>query len=104
VPWLDTSRVRSAVYRPIYRQFFWIWVLVCVLLGWLGSKPAEGGYVIAARICTAYYFAHFLVILPLLGFFERPRPMPGSIVDSVLGKGAGAGMPVGASAAPQAKG
>src|ERR1044071_6257187 len=64
LPWLDTSRVKSAVYRPLYRQFFWVFVLVCLGLGWLGSKPAEGGYVIAARVLTAYYFIHFLIILP----------------------------------------
>ena len=106
VPWLDTSKVRSAVYRPIYKQFFWVFVLVCIGLGWLGAKPAEGVYVIAARILTAYYFAHFFIVLPLLGQFERPTPMPNSIVESVLGhpmKGAG-GMPVGAAAEPQAKG
>jgi len=106
VPWLDTSKVRSAAYRPLYKQFFWLFVIVCVLLGWLGAKPAEGIYVIAARIATAYYFAHFLIVLPLLGLFERPLPMPNSIVESVLGRpvrGAG-GMPVGAAAEPQAKG
>ena len=42
LPWLDTSRVRSANYRPLYRQFFWIFFVVCVGLGWLGSKPAGG--------------------------------------------------------------
>jgi ubiquinol-cytochrome c reductase cytochrome b/c1 subunit len=106
VPWLDTSKVRSAVYRPYYKWFFWVFVVVCVLLGWLGAKPAEGVYVYAARILTAYYFAHFLIVLPLLGLFERPKPMPNSIVESVLGhpvRGAG-GMPLGAAAAPQAKG
>ena len=57
LPWLDTSRVRSAAFRPIYRQFFWIFVLVGIGLGYLGAQPAEGGYVIAARILTVYYFA-----------------------------------------------
>ena len=52
LPWLDTSRVRSARYRPLFKQFFWIFVLVAIGLGWLGSKPAEGGYVIAARVPT----------------------------------------------------
>jgi quinol-cytochrome oxidoreductase complex cytochrome b subunit len=84
LPWLDTSRVKSANYRPLYRQFFWIFVIVCVGLGWLGSKPAEGGYVIAARIFTAYYFLHFLVILPLLGLFEKTKPLPNSISESIL--------------------
>jgi ubiquinol-cytochrome c reductase cytochrome b subunit len=62
--------------------------------------------VIAARIATLYYFAHFLVILPLLGFFEHPKRLPGSIVESVLGKGAAGAspMPAAAAAAPQAKG
>jgi quinol-cytochrome oxidoreductase complex cytochrome b subunit len=84
VPWLDTSKVRSANYRPLYRQFFWVFVVVCILLGWLGSKPAEGGYVIGARILTAYYFIHFLIILPLLGLLEKTKPLPQSIYDSVL--------------------
>jgi ubiquinol-cytochrome c reductase cytochrome b/c1 subunit len=84
VPWLDTSKVRSARYRPLYKQFFWILVVVCVGLGYLGSKPPEGIYVIAARILTAYYFLHFLVILPLLGFIEKPKPLPASISESIL--------------------
>ena len=84
VPWLDTSKVRSARYRPLYKQFFWILLVVCIGLGYLGAKPAEGAYVIAARILTAYYFLHFLVILPLLGFIEKPKPLPKSIAESVL--------------------
>jgi ubiquinol-cytochrome c reductase cytochrome b/c1 subunit len=86
VPWLDTSRVRSAVFRPIYRQFFWIFVVVCIGLGYLGSQPAEGGYVIAARILTVYYFAHFILVMPIVGLLERPKPLPTSISESVLAK------------------
>ena len=106
-PWLDTSRVRSCNYRPIYRQFFWLFLVVCVLLGWLGAKPPEGGYVIAARICTAYYFLHFLLVMPLVGLFETPKALPGSILETVTGPGkqvSGSGMPIGAAAAPSSKG
>ena len=84
LPWLDTSKVRSATYRPLYRQFFWIFVAVCIGLGWLGSKPAEGGYVLAARVLTAWYFLHFIVVLPLLGLVEKPKPLPNSISEAVL--------------------
>ncbi len=87
LPWLDTSKVRSARYRPLFRQFFWILVVCCIGLGYLGSQPPEGGFVLAARILTAYYFIHFLVILPLLGLVEKPRAVPASISESVL-KGA----------------
>jgi ubiquinol-cytochrome c reductase cytochrome b/c1 subunit len=83
LPWLDRSTVKSGAYRPLFRQFFWILVAVSIGLGWLGSKPPEGIYVIAARLLTIYYFAHFLIILPLLGTFERSKPLPASISDSV---------------------
>ena len=52
----------------------------------MGSQPPEGIYVIAARFLTVYYFLHFLVILPLLGYYEKPKPLPVSICDAVLGK------------------
>jgi ubiquinol-cytochrome c reductase cytochrome b subunit len=90
VPWLDISRVRSATFRPIYRQFFWIFVVTGIGLGYLGSQPPEGGYVIAARILTLYYFAHFLIVMPLVGLLEKPKPLPTSITDAVLAKPAGA--------------
>jgi ubiquinol-cytochrome c reductase cytochrome b/c1 subunit len=85
LPWLDRAKTRSARYRPLYKQFFWIFVITCIGLGWLGAKPAEGGYVIASRILTAWYFIHFLVVLPLLSYYEKPKPLPASIAESVLG-------------------
>ena len=85
LPWLDTSKIRSARFRPLYKQFFFIFLLVCLGLGWLGAQPAEGGYVIAARLLTVYYFLHFFVILPVLGWVEKPKPMPASI-EETLGK------------------
>ncbi len=102
LPWLDTSRVRSGTFRPLFKQFFWIFAANCVALGYLGAMPAEGVYVILARICTIYYFAHFLIILPALGMFERPKPLPTSISEAVLAKG-GSGGAVGATAAPETK-
>lgn len=86
LPWLDTSKVRSAVYRPLYRIFFWVFVACVVGLGYIGAMPPEGAYVTVGRILTTYYFIHLLIILPLLGFIETPRPLPASIADSVLGK------------------
>ncbi len=84
LPWLDTSKVRSATFRPIYKILFWIFLIDAVILGWVGSKPAEGIYIIISRIATFYYFLHFLILLPLLGKFERNRPLPASIGKPVL--------------------
>ena len=84
LPWLDTSKIRSARYRPLFKQFFLIFVLNCLVLGYLGAMPAEGVYITLARICTIYYFAHFLIILPLLGLVEKPREIPESISASIL--------------------
>jgi ubiquinol-cytochrome c reductase cytochrome b/c1 subunit len=84
LPWLDTSPVRSGRFRPILKWFFWILVADCVLLGYLGAHPPEGIYVTMAQLGTAYYFSYFVILLPLLGKLERPRPLPSSISQPVL--------------------
>ena len=89
--WLDMSRVRSGTFRPIYKQVFWLIVIDSVILGWVGANPPEGKFIIIGRAATAYYFAHFLIILPLIGLFERPRKLPDSIANSVLKPGSGNG-------------
>ena len=108
VPWLDTSKVRSAVYRPWYKLFFWLFVVNAIFLGWLGSQPAEGVYVALAQLGTAFYFAFFLIAMPVLGLVERPRRLPNSITEAVLEKsasGQGGSPQMGeAPAAPDTKG
>ena len=86
LPWLDTCKVRSAAFRPIYRKFFWVLVVTVILLGYLGAKPPEGIYLVLSRIGTTYYFIHFLVLLPLLGRYEKTDPLPVSISDPVINK------------------
>ena len=79
LPWLDSSKVKSGSYRPVFKWFFRLFIFNFILLGWLGKSPAEGLYVIASRLSTLYYFAYFLVILPLLGKYEKTLPIPNSI-------------------------
>jgi len=76
LPWLDTCKVRSCRFRPVYKQFYWIFIFNFIVLGWVGSKVPEGHYLIISRICTTYYFVHFLIILPILGMFEKTLPVP----------------------------
>jgi len=104
LPWLDTSPVRSARFRPVYRVLFWVLAVAVVALGFAGAKPAEGVWVWVSRVGTFYYFLHFLVILPILGKFERPLPLPESISRAVLFAGGGGGpVPGGAAAKPMEK-
>ncbi len=86
LPWLDSCKVRSSKYRPLAKQFFWIFVATCIGLGYLGAQPPEGIYVIAGRVLTALYFAYFLIVLPVLSRIETTRPLPNSIADDVLAK------------------
>jgi quinol-cytochrome oxidoreductase complex cytochrome b subunit len=79
LPWLDRSPIRSAKFRPVYFVFFWVFVADCILLGFCGASPAEGIWVLLSRLGTIYYFAHFLVLLPLLSLYERPIDLPLSI-------------------------
>jgi ubiquinol-cytochrome c reductase cytochrome b/c1 subunit len=93
IPWLDTSPVKSAKYRPLYRFFFWVFVVCCVGLGYLGSQEVSEGTTLAARILAFGYFAFLIVVLPLLGLIEKTKPMPASIADSVLAKEGAASAP-----------
>lgn len=101
LPWLDTSQVKSGRYRPWFKVFFWAFAINFVLLGWLGGKPADGTFMLSvpfmsqpitaewlpntrlAQLSTLYYFAYFLLVLPMLGKYERPLAEPESISAAV---------------------
>jgi quinol-cytochrome oxidoreductase complex cytochrome b subunit len=100
LPWLDSSPVKSGRFRPIFRVFFVLLGIDVVVLGFVGANPPEGAWLITGQISTAWYFLHFLVILPLLGVFERPKPLPTSISEPVL---KGGGSMAGATAKPMEK-
>jgi quinol-cytochrome oxidoreductase complex cytochrome b subunit len=90
VPWLDTSRVRSARFRPVYKVIYWLLPIDCIALGYVGSQPPAGFIVTLGQLATFYYFFHFLILMPLIGKLENPRPLPTSIGAPVLGPGAAA--------------
>jgi ubiquinol-cytochrome c reductase cytochrome b subunit len=77
-------RLISMVYEALLG--FAVLFLLSAALGIAGGKPAEGVWVVISRVCTAYYFLYFLVILPLIGLLETPKPLPASISDAVLAK------------------
>ena len=87
LPWLDTSRVRSGRFRPVFKWFFWIFTVDAFALGYVGAHPPEGWYLVLGRVATIWYFFHFIILLPLLVWFERPLPLPTSISEPVLGGG-----------------
>jgi len=84
LPWLDKSPVRSGNYRPAFKKFFWLLVIDVLILGYCGGSPAEEPYVMISQLASAYYFAHFLIILPIVSKMERPLPLPNSITEAVL--------------------
>ena len=91
LPWLDTSRVRSATFRPVYKKIYWLLVIDVLVLGYVGAHPPAGTIVVVGQLATFYYFLHFLILIPLIGKLERPRPLPTSIGAAVLGPASAAG-------------
>jgi ubiquinol-cytochrome c reductase cytochrome b subunit len=89
LPWLDSSPVRSANFRPKYRTFLIVLLFDVLLLGYVGGAEANARNVVLGQIASAYYFLHFLVILPLVSRSERPRALPNSITEAVLTKHGG---------------
>ncbi|NNC72593.1 MAG: cytochrome b/b6 [Sphingomonadaceae bacterium] len=86
LPWLDKSPVRSGRYRPQFKIWWWVLLADIAILGYLGGAPAEEPYVMFSQAASIYYFAHFLIVLPIISRTERPRPLPNSITEAVLGK------------------
>ncbi|PPR28110.1 MAG: cytochrome b [Alphaproteobacteria bacterium MarineAlpha9_Bin1] len=84
LPWLDTSKVKSATFRPIYKKIYWLLVVDVVVLTWVGGNPPEGYFILIGRIATIYYFSHILILMPIIGFLEKPKKLPSSIAGTVL--------------------
>ena len=91
VPWLDRSKVRSGTFRPMFKWFYWLFVINFLLLMWFGAqRPGDTvlmNFTVAnvSKLSVLYYFAYFIIILPLLSIFETTRPLPASISENVLG-------------------
>ena len=87
LPWLDTSKIRSCNFRPMYKWFMMAFFVNFFILGYVGLKPAEGLYLLIARLGLVYYFGFFLIITPFIGWIEKPTKLPASISDVYLGGG-----------------
>jgi len=83
LPWLDTSPVKSARFRPVYRKCLLLLLISFIVLGYAGAQLPEGWPVIAGQVATVYYFAHFLVIVPYLSRKEKTLPVPNSIHEDI---------------------
>ena len=82
LPWLDTSKIRSSIFRPIWKQFTWFLVGDFFLLMYVGAMPADGIWILLGRIGTAYWFLYFLVLAPVVGWLEKPMRVPDSIHEA----------------------
>ncbi|MFD1190047.1 MULTISPECIES: cytochrome b [Phenylobacterium] len=119
LPWLDTSKVKSMRYRPAAKLYFLIFVVACFVLGICGGQLPDNqvipglstftlidadlnSMVWLSRVATLYYFAYFLIVMPVLGLTETPLPQPESISEPVLSHPANA--PAGAAASPEKRG
>lgn len=71
LPFLPVSIVRSSTFRPIWTPFMWLFFFNFLLLGWIGSKPAEDPFIVIGTVSTTYYFASILIIFPLVTLFEN---------------------------------
>jgi ubiquinol-cytochrome c reductase cytochrome b subunit len=71
LPVVNTSDIRSTLYRPLHQKFFWLLVADYVLLGYLGQQVPESPFIEIGQIASIYYFAYFLIIIPGLGRLEK---------------------------------
>ena len=71
MPFTDLSRSRGLQFRPLSKIAFFIFVGNFLILMQLGAKHVESPYIEFGQISTVVYFAHFLVIVPILSLLEN---------------------------------
>jgi quinol-cytochrome oxidoreductase complex cytochrome b subunit len=85
LPWIDRCKVRSGDFRPRFKLLYLVFIVNAIILGYVGAKPAEGGWIILGRVCTTIYFGYF-VVLYWMSKNEKTLPLPESISKAVLAK------------------
>ena len=71
IPFTYTGYVRNTTYRPLFKIFYWLWITSFLSLMWLGQAPMNDPFIWLGQVFGAYYFAFFLVIIPLVGIIEN---------------------------------
>jgi len=70
LPIVNTSKVRSSKFRPIFGVAYWFLVSDFLILGWIGQKPVETPFMEIGMGATFFYFFFFLVLVPAIGLLE----------------------------------
>lgn len=70
LPIINTSKVRSSKFRPIFGVAYWFLVSDFIILGWIGQKPVESPFIEIGMFATIFYFLFFAVLLPVIGLVE----------------------------------
>jgi ubiquinol-cytochrome c reductase cytochrome b subunit len=71
LPLTDLSRIRGATFRPLMKLFFWAFVVNFIILMWIGSQHPTEPYVSIGQVATGFYFAWFIIIVPMIGLLEN---------------------------------
>jgi len=71
MPFTDLSRYRGLQFRPLSKIAFFIFVGNFLILMQLGGKHVESPFIEFGQISTVIYFAHFLIIVPLISLLEN---------------------------------
>nr|ALO20738.1 cytochrome b [Euphysa aurata] len=71
LPYFHTSKTNSIMFKPISKLFYWIFISNFILLTWIGSKPVEEPFILIGLISSIFYFAYFVLIIPLIGLIEN---------------------------------
>nr|YP_004062222.1 cytochrome b [Plocamiocolax pulvinata]ADR03238.1 cytochrome b [Plocamiocolax pulvinata] len=71
LPWLHSTEIRSSKFRPLYKYLYFVYLFNCLILGWIGGMPVENPYILIGQLASLYYFIHFLLFLPILGYLEK---------------------------------
>ena len=71
LPFIHTSKLKGLIFRPLGKLFYWLFIFNFILLTWIGSKPIEDPFILISQISSTFYFAYFLIFIPITGYIEN---------------------------------
>nr|YP_001122925.1 cytochrome b [Pelophylax plancyi]Q9T6R8.1 RecName: Full=Cytochrome b; AltName: Full=Complex III subunit 3; AltName: Full=Complex III subunit III; AltName: Full=Cytochrome b-c1 complex subunit 3; AltName: Full=Ubiquinol-cytochrome-c reductase complex cytochrome b subunit [Pelophylax plancyi]AAF17087.1 cytochrome b [Pelophylax plancyi]ABM45879.1 cytochrome b [Pelophylax plancyi] len=71
MPIIHTSKLRSLMFRPIAKTFFWALIANTAILTWIGGQPVEDPFITIGQIASGLYFLIFVLLIPSLGLLEN---------------------------------
>ena len=71
LPFTHKSNYRSIKFYPINKILFWNFLIIVILLTWIGARPVEDPYILTGQILTVIYFLYYIINPVIINLWDK---------------------------------